>query len=93
MRRYVLLSGILLFVLWASSAGDPHCHSDQSLSKHVHEFLDYRDAAIIYGIIDGMYGKPWYQFFVGGLGRYRKTPVHGPFVHIDVRGFRARWGT
>jgi len=55
--------------------------------------IDYRDAAIIYDIIDGMYGKPWYQFFVGGLGRYRKTPVHGPFVHIDVRGFRARWGT
>jgi hypothetical protein len=26
------------------------------------------------------------------LARYRKTPAHGPFVHVDVRGFRARWG-
>lgn len=54
--------------------------------------IDYRDAAIIYDIIDDMYGKPWYSVFVGGLGRYRKTESHGPFVHVDVRGFRARWG-
>jgi hypothetical protein len=55
--------------------------------------IDYQDAAIMYDIIDGMYGKPWYQFLVGGLGRYKKTAHHGPFVHIDIRGFRARWGT
>jgi len=55
--------------------------------------IDYRDAAIIYDIIEGMSGRPWYAFLVGGLGRYKKTPSHGPFVHVDVRGFRARWGT
>lgn len=55
--------------------------------------IDYRDAAILYDIIDEMYGKPWYVTFVGGLGLYRKTPAHGPFVHVDVRGFHARWGT
>ncbi|KPL03087.1 MAG: hypothetical protein AMJ90_04095 [candidate division Zixibacteria bacterium SM23_73_2] len=54
--------------------------------------INYRDAAIIYDIIDDMYGKHWYSVFVGGLGRYRKTESHGPFVHVDVRGFRARWG-
>ncbi|MFH1313857.1 MAG: D-Ala-D-Ala carboxypeptidase family metallohydrolase [Candidatus Eisenbacteria bacterium] len=53
---------------------------------------DYRDAAILYDIVDEMYGKPWYQLFVGGLGRYKKTGFHGPFVHVDVRGFRSRWG-
>lgn len=53
---------------------------------------DYRDAAILYDVVDEMYGKPWYEPFVGGLGRYRKTDSHGPFVHVDVRGFRARWG-
>jgi hypothetical protein len=53
---------------------------------------DYRDAAILYDIIDEMYGKPWYELFVGGLGRYKRTRSHGPFVHVDVRGFRARWG-
>lgn len=54
--------------------------------------VDYRDAGILYDIIDSMYGKPWYRTFVGGLGRYRKTASHGPFVHVDVRGYRTRWG-
>ncbi len=53
---------------------------------------DYKDALIIYNIIDDMYGKSVYERFVGGLGLYKKTQHHGPFVHVDVRGFRARWG-
>jgi len=28
---------------------------------------------------------------LGGLGWYETTRAHGPFVHLDVRGFRARW--
>ena len=28
---------------------------------------------------------------VGGLSAYAATPSHGPFVHVDVRGTRARW--
>jgi hypothetical protein len=54
--------------------------------------INYKDAAVIYDIIDEMVGKPFYDPFIGGLGRYRKTLLHGPFVHVDVRGFRARWG-
>lgn len=54
--------------------------------------IDYKDAAIIYEIIDELYRKPFYQSFAGGLARYKKTVNHGPFVHIDVRGRRARWG-
>jgi len=29
---------------------------------------------------------------VGGLGVYRARKNHGPFVHVDVRGYMARWG-
>ena len=54
--------------------------------------IDWRDAAVIYDIIDNLHDKKWYRPYVGGLGRYRRTKNHGPFVHIDVRGFRARWG-
>ena len=54
--------------------------------------IDYKDAAVIYEVIDELYGKPFYKRFVGGLARYKKTANHGPFVHIDVRGRRARWG-
>lgn len=28
----------------------------------------------------------------GGIGSYRANAVHGPFVHIDGRGQKARWG-
>jgi uncharacterized protein YcbK (DUF882 family) len=53
--------------------------------------IDYQDAAIIFDIIDAVYRKPFYEIFIGGLGKYRKSRSHGPFVHVDVRGFRARW--
>lgn len=29
---------------------------------------------------------------VGGIGIYVPTSAHGGFVHIDARGYRARWG-
>ena len=54
--------------------------------------INYKDAAVLYDIVDDLYGKPFYRIFMGGLGRYKKTANHGPFVHVDVRGFRARWG-
>ena len=28
---------------------------------------------------------------LGGVGVYPAGPGHGPFIHIDTRGFRARW--
>jgi uncharacterized protein YcbK (DUF882 family) len=28
---------------------------------------------------------------VGGVGVYPATSSHGPFTHIDTRGYRARW--
>ena len=54
--------------------------------------INYRDAAIIYDSIDSLYGHSWYEPLIGGLARYKKTNAHGPFVHVDVRGVRARWG-
>lgn len=54
--------------------------------------IDYHDAAVLYDLVDNMYGNHWYEKFMGGLGRYRRAKSHGPFVHVDVRGFRARWG-
>lgn len=54
--------------------------------------IDYHDAKVLYDIIDSMYGKPWYSKFLGGLAWYKKTSSHGPFVHVDVRGYKARWG-
>ena len=32
-----------------------------------------------------------YPDLVGGMAIYKATRLHGPFVHVDVRGERARW--
>jgi hypothetical protein len=45
---------------------------------------DERDAEVLYGLFDGPQSS-------GGLGKYRETRAHGPFVHVDVRDRRARW--
>jgi hypothetical protein len=54
--------------------------------------INYRDADVLYEIIEELYHQPWYQKFIGGLGLYKKNANHGPFVHVDARGYRARWG-
>lgn len=81
--------------LWGGAADifideDPKDGNMDDLNKD--GTIDYRDATILYEIIDRMYEQSWYKIFIGGLGRYKKTHNHGPFVHVDVRGFRARWG-
>jgi hypothetical protein len=53
---------------------------------------DRLDAAVLYDVIDGLHRTQQYAPLVGGLARYGKTAAHGPFVHVDVRGFKARWG-
>ncbi|CAM2010317.1 hypothetical protein [Acanthopleuribacter pedis] len=54
--------------------------------------IDHHDSMVLYRLIDNLSQRRDYRAFVGGLGRYRKTAAHGPFVHVDVRGFKARWG-
>lgn len=54
--------------------------------------VDVEDAVLLYKLIDSEPGKSEYEPFIGGLGLYGTTAAHGPFVHVDARGFRARWG-
>ncbi|PKK83064.1 MAG: peptidase M15A [candidate division Zixibacteria bacterium HGW-Zixibacteria-1] len=54
--------------------------------------INWKDAAVMYDIIDDMSGKKIFERLIGGLARYKRTGDHGPFVHVDVRGYRARWG-
>lgn len=35
-------------------------------------------------------GRNWPA--AGGIGVYGANAAHGPFIHIDSRGYRARWG-
>ncbi|MGH9320029.1 MAG: D-Ala-D-Ala carboxypeptidase family metallohydrolase, partial [Vicinamibacteria bacterium] len=54
---------------------------------------DLGDARVLYDIIDGEERSLFASLrsLVGGLGKYRATPDHGPFVHLDTRGRQARW--
>ncbi|MFH1723699.1 MAG: D-Ala-D-Ala carboxypeptidase family metallohydrolase [Elusimicrobiota bacterium] len=52
---------------------------------------DWRDADVLHRLVDELFGKPVLSRLTGGLARYRRNPGHPPFVHIDARGWRARW--
>ncbi|MFN5582258.1 hypothetical protein [Gemmatimonas sp.] len=52
--------------------------------------VNTRDAQILADAAARVEGK--HPDLVGGIGVYKATSAHGPFVHIDVRGTRARWG-
>ena len=52
--------------------------------------VDTRDAQVLATAAERVERK--YPALTGGIGVYKATSAHGPFVHIDVRGHRARWG-
>jgi hypothetical protein len=47
------------------------------------------DARYLARIADQVEGD--HPELTGGIGIYRATGAHGPFVHVDTRGFVARW--
>jgi hypothetical protein len=51
--------------------------------------VEVRDAHLLRDWIEAM-SEPEGSL-VGGLSAYPATSGHGPFVHVDVRGYRARW--
>lgn len=53
---------------------------------------DHADAQTLYAWAHRLYGRHEHRRLRGGMGVYDATPAHGPFLHIDARGKRARWG-
>jgi len=53
--------------------------------------VDLQDARYLYDLIDEMLVRPAFRKFDGGMGFYPANAAHPPFVHVDVRGSRARW--
>lgn len=54
--------------------------------------IDVGDARHLYQLFERVSGSAEHAEFTGGLGVYGTTSNHGPFVHVDARGYRARWG-
>jgi hypothetical protein len=54
---------------------------------------DFRDIRILSQLAEEIdHGTRGDFNLVGGLGVYHAAEGHGPFVHVDVRGYMARWG-
>jgi len=51
--------------------------------------VDAADAKVIADAAERV--EATYPALVGGIGIYRACCGHGPFTHIDTRGYRARW--
>ena len=49
------------------------------------------DADYLYNQFERWSTTTWWQQSSGGLAAYGPTKAHGPFVHVDARGYRARW--
>ena len=52
--------------------------------------VDWRDAKVIVDAVERV--ERANPELAGGGGVYKATRAHGPFAHIDARGYRARWG-
>jgi len=48
-----------------------------------------KDSEVIQAAVDRVERE--HPNLVGGAGVYVATSGHGPFIHVDVRGYRARW--
>jgi hypothetical protein len=49
------------------------------------------DVDLLYSIVQEFKQKPGNTLLRGGVGRYYQTARHGGFLHVDARGFSARW--
>lgn len=52
---------------------------------------DIRDARWLAAVVERMMERADSTAARGGLSVYRRNAAHGPFVHLDARGHRARW--
>lgn len=53
--------------------------------------VDRADAALLASWVDRMMKRRLPRIRPGGLATYSRNAAHGPFVHVDARGTRARW--
>jgi hypothetical protein len=49
------------------------------------------DIQLFYDMVEALKALPENIALVGGVGRYKRNSRHGGFVHVDTRGYRARW--
>ena len=54
--------------------------------------VDSNDAKFLLKIAEKIDSSKEWGWLKGGAGVYHANAAHGPYIHIDTRGFLARWG-
>ena len=49
------------------------------------------DILRFFDIVEAFMERPENRRLIGGIGKYNKTSRHGGFIHVDTRGYQARW--
>jgi hypothetical protein len=52
---------------------------------------DRKDVQTFFDIVDRYRAAHADEDYSGGLGLYQRNSRHGGFIHVDTRGYRARW--
>ena len=53
--------------------------------------INMNDADIIYQLVNKIDNNPELIHLLGGMGKYNKNARHTFFIHVDTRGYKARW--
>jgi len=78
---------------WGGAADiyvDPH-DRDKMEDLNRDGRVNIGDSQFLYDRIEELFSAKALLKFEGGLGFYPATAAHPPFVHVDVRGTKARW--
>jgi hypothetical protein len=54
--------------------------------------VDTNDAKFILQVAERIDNSPEWSWLKGGAGVYKANSAHGPYIHVDARGYIARWG-
>ncbi len=54
--------------------------------------IDTSDARFLLKVAAAIDESPEWSWLKGGAGVYHANAAHGPYIHVDARGYVARWG-
>ena len=54
--------------------------------------IDAGDARFILRVAERIDESPEWEWLKGGAGVYHANSAHGPYLHVDARGYVTRWG-
>lgn len=54
--------------------------------------VNQADASLLLNVAEQLDESAEWGWLKGGAGVYRANKAHGPYVHVDTRGYIARWG-